>query len=328
MRCLYYESDGFDPYENLAMEEALLDVVGEDEVCFYLWQNERTVVIGRNQNPWKECRTEKLEEAGGKLARRLSGGGAVFHDSGNLNFTFIVGKKNYDINRQLQVIVEGLKKLGVKAEFSGRNDLLVNGKKFSGNAYYFGKTMAYHHGTMMFDVDLDNLMTYLQVSPLKMQAKGIDSVRSRVTNLKEEQANITLETLKEALKDAFLKVYESDKLEWAEIPEEKKQAIQDKYASWEWRFGETPKFDVELAKKFDWGLVDFNIQLKSGMIQKAVFFSDAMDVGFVQSCSRSLEGQFFEKAAICDQLGRLETENELQANMKLDLIDWLSNAEL
>jgi len=328
MRCLYYESKGFDPYENLAMEEALLDVVGEDEICFYLWQNERTVVIGRNQNPWKECRTEKLEEAGGKLARRLSGGGAVFHDSGNLNFTFIVGKKNYDINRQLQVIVEGLKELGVKAEFSGRNDLLVNGKKFSGNAYYFGKTMAYHHGTLMFDVDLDNLMTYLQVSPLKMQAKGIDSVRSRVTNLKEENSAITLETLKEALKRAFLKVYESDTLEMAQIPEEKKQTIQEKYASWEWRFGETPKFDVELAKKFSWGLVDFNIQLKSGTIQKAMFFSDAMDVGFVQNCSQSLEGQLFDKDAICGKLKTLETENELQATMKTEIIDWLARAEL
>lgn len=328
MRCLYYESKGFDPYENLAMEEALLDVVAEDEICFYLWQNERTVVIGRNQNPWKECRTEKLEEAGGKLARRLSGGGAVFHDSGNLNFTFIVGKKNYDINRQLQVIVEGLKELGVKAEFSGRNDLLVNGKKFSGNAYYFGKTMAYHHGTLMLDVDLDNLMTYLQVSPLKMQAKGIDSVRSRVTNLKEENSAITLESLKEALKRAFLKVYESDTLEMAQIPEEKKQTIQEKYASWEWRFGETPKFDVELAKKFSWGLVDFNIQLKSGTIQKAMFFSDAMDVDFVQVCAKSLEGIPFRQDLICDALQNLQPQDDMQNTMQTELIEWINESEI
>lgn len=326
MRCLYYESGNFDPYENLAMEEALLGEVGEDEICLYLWQNEKTVVIGRNQNPWKECRTEKLEEAGGKLARRLSGGGAVFHDAGNLNFTFIVGKKNYDINRQLQVIVEGLMDLGVKAEFSGRNDLLVNGKKFSGNAYYFGKTMAYHHGTLMFDVDLDHLMTYLQVSPLKMQAKGIDSVRSRVTNLKEENPSITVETLKEALKKAFLQVYGGNELEMAQIPAEIKKSIQEKYASWEWRFGETPKFDVELAKKFSWGLVDFNIQLKSGVIQKAVFFSDAMDVEFVQLCANALANLPFKKEMICEEIAKLSPQDEGQKIMQADLIAWISGS--
>lgn len=327
MNCRYYESLTMDPFENLALEEALLEQVGEDEICLYLWQNEKTVVIGRNQNPWKECRTEMLEEAGGKLARRLSGGGAVFHDSGNLNFTFIVGKKNYNLNKQLSVIVEGLKLLGINAEFSGRNDILVKGKKFSGNAFYFGKTMAYHHGTLMFDVDLDHLMTYLQVSPLKMQAKGIDSVRSRVTNLKEENPEITLSVLKEALKTAFCQVYDQERLESVEIPANRKAEIEAKYASWEWRFGETPKFDIELAKKFPWGLVDFNIQLKSGTIENAVFFSDAMDVGFVRSCSAALNGLSFEKETICTRLAGLETEDDLQETMKSDLIDWISVAE-
>lgn len=327
MKCRYYESLTMDPFENLALEEALLEQVGEDEICLYLWQNEKTVVIGRNQNPWKECRTEMLENAGGKLARRLSGGGAVFHDAGNLNFTFVVGKKYYDLNKQLQVIVEGLKLLGIEAEFSGRNDLLVNGKKFSGNAYYFGKTMAYHHGTLMFDVDLDHLMTYLQVSPLKMQAKGIDSVRSRVTNLKEENPEVTLTVLKDALKTAFLQVYGQENLENAEIPESRKAEIEAKYASWEWRFGETPKFDIVLEKKFPWGLVDFNIQLKSGAIKKAVFFSDAMDVGFVRSCSTAMNGLSFDKETICNQLAGLEAEDALQETMKSDLIDWISIAE-
>ena len=328
MKCRYYESLTMDPFENLALEEALLEQVGEDEICLYLWQNEKKVVIGRNQNPWKECRTQMLEEAGGKLARRLSGGGAVFHDAGNLNFTFVVGKKLYNLNKQLQVIVDGLKLLGIEAVFSGRNDLLVNGKKFSGNAFYFGKTMAYHHGTLMFDVDLDHLMTYLQVSKLKIQSKGIDSVRSRVTNLKEENPEITLAVLKDALKTAFLQVYGQETLESIEIQESRKTEIEAKYASWEWRFGETPKFDLAFEKKFPWGLVDFNVQLKSGTIETGIFYSDAMDVGFVRSCSSAIKGISFEKDAICNRLAELETEGDLQATMKADLIDWIAIAEL
>ncbi len=328
MICRYYESLTMDPFENLALEEALLEQVGEDEICLYLWQNEKTVVIGRNQNPWKECRTKVLEEAGGKLARRLSGGGAVFHDSGNLNFTFIVGKKNYNLNKQLSVIVEGLKLLGINAEFSGRNDILVKGKKFSGNAFYFGKTMAYHHGTLMFDVDLDHLMTYLQVSPLKMQAKGIDSVRSRVTNLKEENPEITLPVLKDALKNAFRQVYDQERLESVDIPLNRKAEIEEKYASWEWRFGETPKFDVEMVKKFDWGLVDFNIRLKGGSIDKAVFFSDAMDVEFVQTCSESLVGVAFTRETICDKLTELTPQDKAQQVMQSELIAWIAELEM
>jgi lipoate-protein ligase A len=328
MRCLYYESKVFDPYENLAMEEALLESVGEDEVCLYLWQNERTVVIGRNQNPWKECRMEMLEEAGGKLARRLSGGGAVFHDSGNLNFTFVVGKKNYNLEKQLKVIVEGLKDLGIQAEFSGRNDLLVGGKKFSGNAFYFGKTMAYHHGTLMFDVDFDNLSTYLQVSKLKMQSKGIDSVRSRVANLREVNPEITLESLKEALQGAFLKVYEGDKLEPAKLAPATKQAVQDKYASWDWRFGETPKFDVGMEKKFPWGLVDFNVQLKSGMIETAKIYSDAMDVEFVQTCSDALKGIVFNRDQICRTLTGLQAQDEAQQDMQSELVAWIAESDI
>ena len=206
-KLFFLESDSFDPYENLALEELLLESCGRGVCILYLWQNQKTVVIGRNQNAWAECRTEELKQAGGKLARRLSGGGAVFHDLGNLNFTFVVGKEDYHIPRQLEVILRALRRLGIPAEKSGRNDLLAEGKKFSGNAFYEQGDTWYHHGTLMVDVDKDSLTRYLTVSKEKLESKGVASVRSRVANLREFKPDLTVEELKNALVSALEEVY-------------------------------------------------------------------------------------------------------------------------
>ena len=146
-RIQIFSTDCTNPHRNLAVEQYLLETVPEETCILYLWQNRRTVVIGRNQSPWKECRTAALEADGGFLARRLSGGGAVFHDLGNLNFTFLVNKADYDLPRQLGVIVEACRLLGIPAECSGRNDVLSNGRKFSGNAFYEHGGKSYHHST-------------------------------------------------------------------------------------------------------------------------------------------------------------------------------------
>ena len=205
--CSVCVSNGTDPYENLALEQTLLERAGEGELILYLWQNARTVVIGRNQNPWKECRTTLLAEEGGHLARRLSGGGAVFHDLGNLNFTFLMREEDYDLSRQLSVIELACSRLGVPVERSGRNDLLAGGRKFSGNAFYKHNGRAYHHGTLMVDVDLDMVQRYLSPSRAKLQAKGVDSVRSRVVNLRELVPTLTVAQLSDALIDALAEVY-------------------------------------------------------------------------------------------------------------------------
>ena len=206
-RLLVCRSRSFDPYENLALEEALLSRVGEGELILYLWQNEGTVVIGRNQNPWKECRTALLAEEGGHLARRLSGGGAVFHDRGNLNFTFLMNEADYDLPRQLTVLERACRSLGIPAQRSGRNDLLAEGRKFSGNAFYKHNGKAYHHGTLMLDVDLERVSRYLSPSKAKLAAKGVDSVRSRVVNLREFVPELTIDRLADALVDALIDVY-------------------------------------------------------------------------------------------------------------------------
>ena len=206
-RLLICRAGGTDPYENLALEEALLDRVSPGELILYLWQNERTVVIGRNQNPWKECRTALLAEEGGRLARRLSGGGAVFHDLGNLNFTFLMAAEDYDLPRQLTVLERACQSLGIPAQRSGRNDLLADGRKFSGNAFYKHNGKAYHHGTLMVDVDLEKVQRYLSPSKAKLAAKGVDSVRSRVVNLREFVPTLTVAQLAAALVAALADVY-------------------------------------------------------------------------------------------------------------------------
>ena len=158
------ESGCFNPYQNMGLEEYLMYQAGEDECILYLWQNERTVVIGRNQNAWKECRTKELEADGGYLARRLSGGGAVFHDLGNLNFTFLARRCNYDVDKQTDVVLEAVRRLGLSACKSGRNDITINGCKFSGNAYYSTGDCCYHHGTILMHADQEQMEKYLHVS--------------------------------------------------------------------------------------------------------------------------------------------------------------------
>lgn len=160
----YYIGNSLNPYLNLSIEEYLLDTVQPGQMILYLWQNERTVVIGKNQNAWKECRFQELEQDGGHLARRLSGGGAVFHDTGNLNFTFLVPTKDYDLSRQMSVILEAVRSLGIDAQKSGRNDITIDGKKFSGNAFCQKGENSYHHGTLMLHVDTQKVAHYLNVS--------------------------------------------------------------------------------------------------------------------------------------------------------------------
>ena len=238
-RILLYRTDCTDPYRNLAVEQHLLETVPKDACTLYLWQNRRTVVIGRNQNAWKECRVTALEADGGFLARRLSGGGAVFHDMGNLNFTFLMNQTDYDLPRQLGVIVELCRALGIPAECSGRNDVLADGRKFSGNAFYAHNGKRYHHGTLLVDVDMAAMGRYLSPSHAKLEAKGVASVRSRVVNLRELRPELTADAMAEGMEDAFQTVYglKAERLEERDLDSGRMDALIAHNAGWEWIYG-------------------------------------------------------------------------------------------
>ncbi|OLN33220.1 lipoate--protein ligase [Desulfosporosinus metallidurans] len=322
------KSLSYDPWVNLAIEEYLLEQITEDEVILYLWQNDNTVVIGRNQNAWKECRHLDLERDGGKLARRLSGGGAVFHDLGNLNFTFIMNKKHYDLSKQLTVILQAVTKLGIKAEFSGRNDLVIEEKKFSGNAYFFNKDSALHHGTILINSDLTKLSRYLQVSREKIISKGIDSVQSRVVNLTEVCKAITLADVVKSMEESFCEVYGGNVEKMAvDCDNLNIESLVQKYSSWEWRFGKTPKFDVSISRRFGWGEVEFGFCFKDGYVDAVQVFSDALEEGLIRDIGKGLEGCSFRKDRMIKRLSKVDSQTENQAMIIKDVVLWFSETE-
>ncbi len=298
IRALYcLESSGFDPYRNLAIEQWLL-TQARDCAILYLWQNQNTVVIGKNQNPWKECDTALLEQEGGRLARRLSGGGAVFHDLGNLNFTIVLPQEDFDLSRQLGVLQQAVQRLGIPAEISGRNDLLALGQKFSGNAFYKNGNAAYHHGTLLVDADLQRLVRYLTPSKLKLQAKGVDSVRSRVENLSHFRPGLTVSQVKQALKQAFSQVYGLALTPLPELDEAAIAALTSRNQSWQWNYGRKLPFTCTLDGRFPWGGVEIALVVESGRVQTAKVFTDAMDAPWLDALEAALTGCVFEPKAL------------------------------
>ena len=291
-RLLTFESGSFDPFENLAIEQHLLETVGGGCCLFYLWQNQNTVVIGKNQNPYSECRVSLLEAEGGHLARRLSGGGAVFHDLGNLNFTFLVPTADYDLARQQRGLLTACQSFGIPAEFSGRNDLLADGRKFSGNAFYHNGPRSYHHGTLLVDVDGEKLARYLTPSRAKLAAKGVASVRSRVVNLLELCPTLTIDGLKKALVAAFEQVYglQSAPRRFTEADDKRVQELREIYQSPAWRLGKRFDCTFRCEDRFSWGSVEIELTVAEGRVQRAVVYSDDMDFAFPPALEQALTG--------------------------------------
>ncbi|MBR5281115.1 MAG: lipoate--protein ligase [Clostridia bacterium] len=313
MKTQIYISNSYNPYFNLALEEMLFRNLPKDTVILYLWQNQNTVVIGKSQNAWKECRVSQLEADGGFLARRTSGGGAVFHDLGNLCYTFLAGEELYDLERQLKVILEAVSSVGIPAHFTGRNDICTeDGRKFSGNAFRHTAGKGLMHGTILMDTDGTKMARYLQVSKAKMEAKGVNSVRSRVVNLIELNPEITADKMREALIAAFRAEYPSEcptepihvglqeSCQILETPEfEAFPALVEYFGSWDFRLGETPTFQAELERKFPWGLVQLAFHTSGGVIQEVRVWTDAMDADLGAYIEGALNGKMLDFPTLC-----------------------------
>lgn len=299
LKLSYVVSDTTDVYENLATEEYLTFNTREDECVLFLWQNANAVVIGKNQNAWKECNVSLLKKEDGKVARRMSGGGAVYHDLGNLNFTFCARENNFDKEKQTKVILKAMKLLGIEAQKSGRNDLLIEGKKFSGHAYFNHQDFCYHHGTIMFDVDKDDVAKYLNVSKSKLDSKGVNSVKSRVINIKEINDKITLRSLRAAFLKAFEKEYEGVATHIK--TDVRSKELTDKYKSYEWVYGKELPFTNEITDRFSWGETTVRLNVNEGFITGCKCYTDALDVKIATSVSDSLIGVRYTSIDIYDR---------------------------
>lgn len=311
-RCRYIITDHTDPYGNLALEEHLLETVQPGEIILYLWQNRHTVVIGRNQNAWKEVRVPDLEKDGGHLVRRLSGGGAVYHDLGNLNFTFLVSQADYDVARQTEVILQAVRSFQIQAERTGRNDITVDGRKFSGNAFYKSGGNAYHHGTLLVSVDMDNLARYLNVPQQKLSSKGVSSVRARVVNLTELCPGLTLDALKTALVKALGAVYgaEPSVLPPERVDVGKVAAGREKFAAWDWLYGRPIPFTWEGEARFPWGGIQLQFSVEAGRVKECAAYSDALDETLIQSLPGLLAGCEFNGSALALALSSVKAQSE------------------
>ena len=298
---LCYVAASTDPYYNLALEEYFTDTVKEGQCILYLWQNRHTVVIGRNQNAWRECRTGRLGEDGGTLARRLSGGGAVYHDLGNLNFTFSMPSPEYDLKKQQRVIVEACRLLGVEAEISGRNDILAGGRKFSGNSFYSHGGRSFHNGTLLIEADMAKMSLYLAPSRLKLEAKGVNSVRSRVVNLCELAPGITVGAMVEAMTAAFCSVY-CQRVQTLADGSFDRDGIEERrarFASYEWIYGRNADFPLCLEERFAWGELTLRLDVRQGVCTEAAVYTDAMDTGFARPLEVALCGSRLDTQTLC-----------------------------
>ena len=292
-------------YFNLAMEEYFLKNTNED--IFLLWQNENSIIVGKNQNTLSEINYDYVKENNIKVVRRLSGGGAVFH--GNINFTFISCNDNSfsDFKKFTMPIVEALKELNVHAEFSGRNDLLIDGQKFSGNAQYNYKNKVMHHGTLLFSSEINDLSNALKVKPSKFQGKSVKSVKSRVTNISSHlDKKMTVLEFKDYLMDFINKrdknshFYELNDKDVESI----NKLVEEKYSTWEWNFGYSPKYSLNNELKYPGGNVEFSLDVHDGLIKDIKFFGDFFgkeDISFIENKLRNVKhNEYSIKSALED----------------------------
>jgi lipoate-protein ligase A len=325
-------SDSHDPWFNLAVEECIFRQMPTTQRVLFLWQNAETVVIGRAQNPWKECNTRRMAEDGIKLARRSSGGGAVFHDLGNCCFTFMAGKPEYDKSVSTAIILHALEQLSIPAEASGRNDIVVNVagevRKISGSAYRETPDRGFHHGTFLMDADLSRLVDYLNPDIKKLQAKGISSVRSRVANIADLVPGISFDAICREVIAAYFAYYqeqcEPEHISPAAMPDLPGfKPLFARQSSWEWNFGNAPDFSHQLTERFVWGGVEIHLDVERGMISRCQIFTDSLNPSPLEMLAIRLQGAAYRPETMQLQTQQLKGEFPELLNELSQLETWL-----
>lgn len=296
MKLSYLDLTTTSPYFNLAAEQYVFDCLPRDRMYFMLWQNDNAIIIGKHQNTLNEINEAFVREKEIKVVRRLSGGGAVYHDLGNLNFTFIADAQNMDeldFRFFCRPVVRALASIGVNAEINGRNDMTINGKKFSGNSQYIKDGRVMHHGTIMFSSDLSIVGQALHVDESKIQAKGIKSVRSRITNVCEyAPEGITLLDFRKILLDSILSENPGEEYK---LTKEDVGAIKtlekERYMTWEWNYGRSPECTLMKKERFPGcGIVEAWIDIKNGVIDGLSFSGDFFSVAEPEILAEKLIG--------------------------------------
>ena len=310
---LFIDNQGItDASVNLAIEEfALRHLPLEDDSYLLFYINAPSIIIGKHQNTIEEINAEYVKEKGIQVVRRLSGGGAVYHDLGNLNFSFITkddGQSFHNFRKFTEPVVEALRSFGVNAELTGRNDLQVGEQKISGNAQFATRGRMFSHGTLMFNLNLDDVQASLHANPEKFKSKSTKSVRSRVANIIDfMDRKMTIEEFRsELLRHIFgmdpasVPQYQLKEADWEKI----RQISAERYKNWDWNYGLSPESNVKHAKKFPVGIIDLRMDIKDGHIKNIKIYGDFFGVGDVTDIEDKLKGVRYEendvRAALSD----------------------------
>ncbi|MFX0549850.1 lipoate--protein ligase [Hathewaya histolytica] len=322
---IFVNHNNTNPYFNHAAEQYILENF-EDE-CFMLWRNEPCILIGKNQNTLAEVNMDYIKEKNIKVVRRLTGGGAVFNDLGNINFTFIA-KNTEDVSSNFRKftapLLKALQSLEVNAEFSGRNDLTIGGKKFSGNAQYYHKDKVLHHGTLLFSSSMTDLSKALKVNPLKLKDKGVKSVVSRVTNISEHlKEDMTVLEFKNYVVDFVMNIYGEKELYKFTKEDLKKidRIIEERFNSWDWNFGNSPKYTYSKQKRFKGGTIQLNFDVSHGRIKELKFYGDFFFTKDIKELEDKFIGLKHEEEEIKNFLEKSYIEDYIKAVEFQDILE-------
>lgn len=329
MKLSYLNLKTTDPAFNLAAEEYVFDHLPKDRMYVMLWQNDNAIIIGKHQNTLAQINQSFVDEKGIRVVRRRSGGGAVYHDLGNLNYTIITdaaADAQVDFGRFCDVVIRALARIGVHAERNGRNDMTIDGKKFSGNAQYIRAGRVMHHGTILFDSDMSVLSRALQVDEEKIRAKGVTSVRSRVTNVRPYlKEDLSLQAFRQVLLESILEEYPGQ--EWCFSPEEIQDIEQiraSRYATWTWNYGQSPACTLlRKARVEGCGTVEAYLTVEKGVIRQVEFRGDFFSAREPEELAKIMENCPYEKQSLWNLLSKQDVSRYfagLDAKALMDIL--------